>query len=110
MSSFLIPSVIEQKLKAAGLPVSAMSFPVLADKSTWIIRWATTPTTQQAIDAQAIINNFNISTEEAKATEDQGIARAEIIYRGIARFLVAKGVGTAAEIKAAIKAEWEASN
>lgn len=102
-----ITGIIHTKLKAAGLPVIGMGFPSVTDRTTWRIDWDGTPTAGQLAQAQAIIDALDIPVEEAKATEEQGIARAEIIARGIGRVLVAKGLATQAEIKAAIKAEWD---
>lgn len=103
----LVPTIVEEKLKTAGLPIAGIHMPLLDDRTTWRVVWDGTPTAQQLTQAQAIINALDIPVEEAKATEDAGIARAEVIARGIGRVLVAKGVCTANEIKAAIKAEWD---
>lgn len=101
--------ILTDKIKAAGLLIDGVSIGVVADKTTWRVSWTGTPTAPQEAQAQAIIDALDIPVEEAKATEEQGIARAEIIARGIGRVLVAKGLATQAEIKAAIKAEWVAS-
>lgn len=109
MAIFYAATVLEDKLKAAGLFPSSISFGNRTDKSTWVLQWATPPTVQQAAQAQAIIDAFDIAAEEAKATEDSGTARGEIMAKGIVNLLVAKGVCTLAEAKAAIKAAWQAS-
>ena len=100
---------LEQKLRAAGLPLVGVTLGTRTDKATWRVDWSQPPTAQQQATAQAIIDAFDIATEEAKAAEAEGTSRAEIIARGIGRVLVAKGICTANELKAAIKAEWEAS-
>lgn len=109
MQTIIVLDALIEKLKAAGLPFGGMSAGSSSDKSTWRIQWATEPTAQQLTQAQAIIDAFDIPTEEAKATEDAGIARGEIMAKGIVNLLVAKGVCTLAEAKASIKAAWVAS-
>ena len=103
----MLAGILDSKLRAAGLPIEGVGIGRRDDKATWRVDWATEPTVQQLAQAQAIIDALNIEVEEAKAVEEQGLARAEVIARGIARVLVAKGVCTANEIKAAIKTEWD---
>ena len=104
-----LTEAFNNKLVAAGLPVVGVSIADAQDRMTWRVDWASKPTAQQIAQAKAIIDNFDAAAEEAKVEEAHGTSRAEIIARGIGRVLESKGIATRAEIRAAIKAEWEAS-
>ena len=105
----MIEPALDQKLRAAALPIVGITIGTRTDKATWRADWLGTPTAQHIAQAQAIIDAFDIAAEEAKAAEAEGTSRAEIIARGIGRALVAKGLLTQNEIRAAIKLEWESS-
>lgn len=109
MVTKLFMGALSKAFVAAALPIDGMGVGNPDDKSTWRVDWATPPTAQQLAQAQAIIDAFDVAVEEAKATEDAGTARGEIMAKGIVNLLVAKGVCTLAEAKAAIKAAWQAS-
>lgn len=102
-------TALSKRLTDAGLLNRGVSTPRFDDKATWLVDWVNPPTAQQEAQAQTIIAAFDVAAEIAKATEDAGTARGEIMARGIVNLLVAKGVCTLAEAKAAIKAAWQAS-
>ena len=109
MAIISIAGILTRKLLGAALQVDGVSIGRHDDKATWVIDWVNPPTAQQEAQAQTIIAAFDVAAEIAKATEDAGTARGEIMARGIVNLLVAKGVCTLAEAKAAIKAAWQAS-
>lgn len=103
-----IAGILHDKLKAAGFDIPGISIGRRDDKSTWQLHWTTPPTPQQETQAQAIIDNLDIEAETTKFHEEQGQARPDVFMKGIGRLLVAKGICTKQELKAAIKQEWDA--
>ena len=63
-----ILEVLDSKIRVVA-PIDGVSLGSLLDKSTWRIDFKPEATVQQRIDAQAVVDTFDVVAEEKKLTD-----------------------------------------
>ena len=62
--SSITPQQLNGQIVAAGIPIVGVTIGIESDKSTWYAQFLDTATPAQRVEAQAIIDAYNIAAED----------------------------------------------